>query len=97
MTILLLAALSVATVTSIDDAAIGHEDWHAVATAARRMELPATTLYDAMTARVAPRRDPSERRFCVRRQDIVPAKSGMVCRTRAQWTALGIDIDASQG
>ena len=96
MSIIILAALAATSAVPADNSTIGHADWGKVAAAARRMELPANTLYQALTTREPPRRDPRQTRFCVRRDDIVPGKTGMVCRTEAQWTALGIDIEASR-
>jgi hypothetical protein len=96
MSIIILAALAAASTVPTDGSTIGRADWNSVAAAARRMELPASTLYEALTTREAPRRNPRQVRFCVRRNDIVPGKTGMVCRTQAQWTALGIDIAASR-
>ena len=89
----------VATSTAPTDASttIGRADWNTVAAAARRMELPASTLYHALSTREAPRRNQRQVRYCVRRGEIVPGKTGMVCRTEAQWAALGIDITASRG
>lgn len=96
MSIIFLAALAATSAIPAGDSTIGHADWAKVAAAARRMELPANTLYQAITTREAPRRDPRQTRFCVRRDEIVPGKTGMVCRTQSQWTALGIDIAASR-
>lgn len=97
MSFIILAALAATSVVPVDGSTIDRADWHTVAAAARRMELPANTLYEALTTREAPRRDQRQIRFCVRRDDIVPGKTGMVCRTQSQWTALGIDIEASRG
>lgn len=94
MSIFLLAALAAAPAAPADASLIGRADWNAVAATARRMELPTYTLYQAMSAREASRRDPRRIRYCIRRGDIVPGKTGMVCRTDAQWDALGIDITA---
>jgi len=98
MTLFAVFALVTASTTPTDaSTTIGHADWNVVAAAARRMDLPASTLYQALAAREVPRRDPRQVRYCVRRGDIVAGKSGMVCRTEAQWAALGIDITASRG
>ncbi|MBX9797254.1 hypothetical protein [Sphingomonas sp.] len=96
MSLIILAALSMGAAAPVDTASINRADWHKVATAARRMELSTRVLYEAMTAQEAPRRNPSQQRYCIRRDDVVPGKSGTVCRTEAQWLALGIDMAASQ-
>lgn len=96
MSIALIAALAAASFTATDTATIGREDWGKVVAAADRFDLPSHTLYHAMTARETPR-TARQVRFCVRRDEIVPGKTGMVCRTRTQWADLGIEIDAGKG
>jgi len=96
MSIAFIAAVSAATFPATDTATIGREDWAKVVVAAERFDLPSSTLYHAMTARETPRKT-NELRFCIRRDEIVQGKTGMVCRTRNQWAALDIEIDAPQG
>lgn len=95
--IVIFAALSATTASPGADDKIGRADWDRVAAAARRLEIPANTLYRALTVREAPRSRARDARLCVRRDDFVVGKTGMVCRTQTQWAALGIDIDAPKG
>lgn len=97
MSLMLMAATMMSA--SLPGTATGFDrsDWRHVVAAARRADMASVDLYRALTAPVAPRRSADEARLCIRSSDIVPTKPGLVCRTRNQWTALGIEITANNG
>lgn len=97
MSMLFIAALMVSAETPATNRIIDQQDWPAIVAAARKTDVPSNILYRALTAPVAKVRRPHETRLCIRHNDIVPGKDGMVCRTRNQWASLGIDITVPKG
>ncbi len=92
MSITLIAALALAATPAVPASTISAQDRPAVAAAARRMNVPARSLYRAMTARVLPRTPGGEIRYCVARSRVVSGKQGAVCRTRSQWAGFGLIV-----
>lgn len=90
MSVLIMAAMAAAGISGTADR-IERSDWMAVARAARQADVPAIVLYDALTAPQAPRRA-HQTRLCLRLTEIVEGKTGMVCRTRAEWNGFGLEF-----
>lgn len=97
MSLMLMAAAMMSASLPGSTTGFDRSDWRHVVAAARRADMASVDLYRALTAPVAPRRSADEARLCIRSSDIVPAKAGLVCRTRDQWADLGIEITATDG
>lgn len=98
MSIAILAALAMASIDAPTKHSIDRNDWPQIATAARRANMPTETLYRALTAPSArtPSRYQRSAQLCIRHDEIVPTKTGMVCRTRNEWAELGVEILSSR-
>lgn len=92
MSMLIIAALSLAGAAPATTETITASDRPQVAEAAQRINVPTRALYRAVTVRETPRRSVRETRLCLRLSTVVEGKTGRICRTRNQWASFGLTI-----
>lgn len=97
MSMIILSIIAAAAGPAADTSeplASGH--WPRVVAEARRMDVPAITLERAIKAPQMKHWARHTKRYCYPLDKIEPGSSRMVCRTRSDWQALGLDpIDES--
>lgn len=92
MSMIIIAALSMAGATQAPAAAITVNDRPQIAEAARRLNVSTRSLLRAVTAPPSPRRSTREVRYCIERDRIISGRSGQVCHTAQQWARFGITV-----
>lgn len=97
MSVFVWAALAMATASPATSAPVNSQDRADIVQAARRMQVSSSALYAALSAPQKPRRNLNEARYCLPLNEVIRDRRGMVCRTRHEWSAFGLEVNHPRG